>query len=83
MLSTLRELPLITDMATCSVSNQEFSAVQHALIPGLEMVKVSGIYPKNPTPYPAGACRVRPGGWGLLVLGEKSDTTISFKTLGP
>jgi hypothetical protein len=69
-------------MATCSVRDQEFSAVQHALMSGLKMVKVSGICPKNPTLYAEGACRVYPGGWGLLVLGEKSDTSISFKALG-
>jgi hypothetical protein len=46
------------------------------------MVKVSGIWPNNPTFHAAFAAR-HAAAVGRLVMGEKSDTTISFKTLGP
>jgi len=47
-----------------------------------EMVTVSGIWSNNPTFHAAIAAR-RALALGHLVMGEKSDTTISFKTPGP
>jgi len=48
----------------------------------IEVVTVSGIWPNNPTFHAAVAAGHAPA-LGSVVMGEKSDTTISFKTLGP